>query len=164
MKRLLLLCLLLTSCSSNSQLRPNQRPKAPLLTPTPSIAPIKKDDIRTNAITISEKMFITQINDIYYNFEDYDGKVIIVEGLYKNLVFGDKSFPSVYRTGPGCCGNDGWAGFLLQYDKPFPNEDDWIEVIGKPFLVKEGVYVDLFLDVNEINVKNDDRGSDFVTH
>ena len=30
-------------------------------------------------------MFIAQIEDIYYNFEDFDGKYIKVEGMYSMI-------------------------------------------------------------------------------
>ena len=66
-----------------------------------------------NSLEISEKMFITQINDIYFNFDDYKDKTITVEGMYTLFYSpdGKESAPVVYRKGPGCCGNDGWEVF-----------------------------------------------------
>ena len=123
--------------------------------------PQKKGDI----LEISEKMFITQINDIYFNFNDYRDKTIIVEGMYTVMQsWMDESinYPAVYRLGPGCCGNDGWAGFMLQYDGEYPSYDEWIRVTGKPFLKKEkDGSVNLYLDVLSLEVKKE-RGKEFV--
>lgn len=74
---------------------------------------------------------------------------------------GEKRIPAVYRRGPGCCGNDGWGGFLLFYDGELPKENDWIEVVGTPEIVKKDQFVELFLNVTSIQVLNQ-RGSEFV--
>ena len=118
----------------------------------------------TTVLEIGEKMFLTQINDIYYNFDDYKDKTIIVEGMYA-LFYSwdeDQKVPVVYRNGPGCCGNDGWGGFLLKYDGQFPNENDWICVTGTPELeTTESGYMNLNLNVTSIEVKTE-RGAEFV--
>ena len=120
----------------------------------------KEDD----TIEINEKMFITQINDIYFNFDDYKDKTIIVEGMYSifESAVSDVTMPVVYRNGPGCCNNDGWAGFLLKYKGKKPKENDWIRVTGKPELesTKEG-FVNLYLNVDSLEVLNE-RGKEDV--
>ncbi len=117
-----------------------------------------------NVIEISEEVFIAQINDIYYNFECYADKTIVVEGMYSVFYAWDEqlSCPGVYRNGPGCCGNDGWGGFMLNYDGDLPQDNDWIRVTGTPELVTayDG-YVDLFLNVTSLEVL-DVRGAEFV--
>lgn len=112
---------------------------------------------------IREKMFLTQINDIYLNIDDYKDKTIKVEGLYGILVSydSDVEYGVVYRNGPGCCGNDGWGGFFLNYDGELPEEDEWIVVIGTPELVQDGAYTDLYLNVISLQVK-EERGAEFV--
>ena len=113
---------------------------------------------------IREKMFIAQIEDIYYNIEDFDGKYIKVEGMYSVVEpEGEitESVHFVYRNAPGCCGYDGWAGFLLNFDGVFPNQNDWIQVIGTPEIVKNGMFEDLYLNVISIEVK-DERGAEYV--
>lgn len=114
-------------------------------------------------LDISENMFLTQINDIYLNIEQYEDTTIKVEGMYGVLVSNETSeeFGVVYRNGPGCCGNDGWGGFFLNYDGELPQEDEWIEVIGTPELVHNGVYADLYLNVTSLQVKQE-RGAEFV--
>ena len=74
---------------------------------------------------------------------------------------GSKTAPVVYRRGPGCCGNDGWGGFLLKYDGEYPNENDWIRVTGTPELIEEGDYLNLYLHVTSLEVKVE-RGAEFV--
>ena len=117
-----------------------------------------------DVLEIGEKMFLTQINDMYYNFDHYKDKTIIVEGMYAQFYSwdGSETAPVVYRKGPGCCGNDGWGGFLLKYDGEYPNENDWIRVTGTPELVEEGYYLNLYLNVTSLEVKTE-RGAEFVT-
>lgn len=123
-----------------------------------------KNERAKDIIEINEKVFITQINDIYYNFDDYKDKTIVVEGMYSifESAISDETMPVVYRNGPGCCNNDGWAGFLLKYDGELPKENDWIRVQGKPELekTKEG-YVNLYLIVDSLDIL-DTRGKEDV--
>lgn len=113
-------------------------------------------------LEIKEKMFIAQINDIFTNFDLYKDKTIIVEGMftYFNTMDGGQ-VPVVYRKGPGCCGNDGWGGFLLRYDGELPNDNDWIRVVGRPVLEQKGKYNALYLVVSDLQVK-EERGAEFV--
>ena len=139
-------------------------------------------------ITIGEKLFLTQINDIYNNFNRYEGKTIAVEGMLGNYSEWDDSFQNavVYRSGPGCCGNDGWGGFFLtdmklkldgdimKYTYEKTNEDieidDWLKVTGKPALYQgkdsEGtVKTYLFLEIESlVNTKDKDRGAEYVAN
>lgn len=118
----------------------------------------------SETLEIGEKMFLTQINDIYNNFHLYQDKTVIVEGIYQEFVFrdGTGTAPVVFRYGPGCCGNDGWGGFLLRYDGEFPAEDSWIRVTGGPELVKnEAGYTDLYLNVESLVVK-EERGEEYM--
>ncbi|WP_313529354.1 TIGR03943 family putative permease subunit [Anaerotignum sp.] len=132
-----------------------------------SVQPASPEPEETNSadiLIIGEKMFLTQINEIYYNFDQYKDKTIVVEGMY-TLLFnqdGVREIPAVYRRGPGCCGNDGWGGFLLKYDGDYPEDDAWIKVTGTPELVDNGYFQDLYLNVSSIEVL-DERGEEFVT-
>lgn len=124
-----------------------------------TILDITQDD----TLVIGEKMFITQIEEIYYNFESYKDKKIVVEGMY-TLFYdenGIKNKPVVYRKAPGCCGNDGWAGFYLNYDGEYPEDNDWIKVTGTLELIQIGQFFDLCLNVEEIKVL-EQRGEEFV--
>lgn len=90
---------------------------------------VSEEDI----IKITEKMYITYINDIYTNFDNYKGKKIQIEGMFSAGYDENtkEAFYVVYRVGPGCCGNDGdMAGFEFVTADPLPEENDWIEVTG----------------------------------
>ena len=82
---------------------------------------------------IRDKFFIQQCNDIYLNPDKYMGRMVKLEGIYDEFKNEEKDRPERYviRYGPGCCGNDGVAGFEFFYDgQALPKQDDWIEVTG----------------------------------
>ncbi|MDR2071656.1 MAG: hypothetical protein LBP81_09610 [Treponema sp.] len=119
---------------------------------------------------IKEKMFIAQTNDVYLNPEDYMGKTIKLEGLFKSYAveaYGT-SYCFVIRYGPGCCGNDGSAGFEVAWDggsvseNPYPEEDAWVEATGILKSYEEDGFPYLYLALSALNVK-EDRGAEFVS-
>jgi len=81
---------------------------------------------------IKEKMFIAQTNDIYFNPEEYLGKAIKYEGIFcvDEDPETDQKYYTVIRYGPGCCGVDANAGFEVIWNEEYPNQNDWVEVIG----------------------------------
>lgn len=90
-----------------------------------------KDDTKDDTIQITEKMYLTWINEIYTNPDKYMGKTVDIEGMFAAEAFDGKTFNYVYRVGPGCCGNDGsMCGFEFTTDQPLPKENDWISVKG----------------------------------
>ncbi len=169
---LVLSMLLLTGCSSSDSGQATENPSAPaevtdsnlIQSPAkPQPGYVEDDRVGENELYIREKMFITQINDIYFNPSDYMDKIIVVEGMFQLIpgFDGTEATPAVYRVGPGCCGNDGWAGFRLILDGEYPAENAWIRVKGKPVFDQQDVYMSVFLDVTEIEVK-ELRGAEFV--
>jgi uncharacterized membrane protein YcgQ (UPF0703/DUF1980 family) len=129
-----------------------------------------------NVIEIREKLFIAQTNDIYLNSEDYLGKTIRLEGLFKTEQYeGDDPYCFVIRYGPGCCGYDGTAGFEVAWtprttDDPdanvlvprYPQEDDWVEAVGTLSSYEEDGYPYIYLQLASLTVK-EDRGAEFVS-
>ncbi|MDR1795397.1 MAG: hypothetical protein LBR25_08390 [Erysipelotrichaceae bacterium] len=85
---------------------------------------------------LREKMFLAQFSDIYMNIDDYLGKAIKYEGMFTYYVWEemDMAYYMVYRMSPGCCGNDGLAGFEVVWPEgaqpTWPQENDWVEVVG----------------------------------
>lgn len=163
MKKLSLILLLLASACAPKQII--KADSTPDVVETKLIVP---ESVQTQTdkklLEIKEKMFIAQINDIFYNIDDYKDTVVIVEGMYAEFqsVDGKSTSPAVYRLGPGCCENDGWAGFLLRLDdSEKPNENDWIRVKGTVDLVDSGMYKDLYLNVESIEVLQE-RGAETV--
>jgi zinc transport system permease protein len=124
----------------------------------------------TNLIEIKEKMFIAQTNDVYLNPDDYLGKTIKLEGLFKMEQYtgSDTTYCFVLRYGPGCCGNDGNAGFEVAWDDtytlkpPYPNIDDWVEATGSLKYYEEDGYPYLYIALSSLKVL-EESGAEFVT-
>ena len=83
-------------------------------------------------IEIRDKMFITQTDDIYINIKDYVGRTVRYEGIYTTFppMPGEERQHMVFRNAPGCCGNDGVAGFMVAWDRDYPSPNDWVKVEG----------------------------------
>jgi uncharacterized membrane protein YcgQ (UPF0703/DUF1980 family) len=125
-------------------------------------SPVSKGDV----IEIKEKMFISQVNDVYLNKDDYLGKKIKLEGLFKIAQGNERAYCFVLRYGPGCCGYDGNVGFEVAWDKdkekPYPGEDSWVEATGELKTYEEDGYNEfLYLDLVSLNVL-DKRGQETV--
>jgi uncharacterized membrane protein YcgQ (UPF0703/DUF1980 family) len=129
-----------------------------------------KEDVSLNndTVIISEKMFIAQVNDVYLNTEDYLGKTIKLEGIFKFEQYYGNSDPYcfVIRYGPGCCGTDGNAGFEVKWDKslkqPYPAPESWVEATGILKTYEEdGYFQYLYLDLSSLNVLRI-RGAEMV--
>jgi len=118
-----------------------------------------------DVIEIKEKMFIAQTNDIYLNAEDYLGKIIKLEGLFKQDDGYNKSYFFVIRYGPGCCGFDANAGFEVEWAKekakPYPAVDSWVEAAGELKTYEEDGMQYLYLELASLNVLNK-RGAETV--
>ncbi|MDR3160061.1 MAG: metal ABC transporter permease [Spirochaetaceae bacterium] len=117
-------------------------------------------------VEIREKMFITQTNDVYLNPEDYMGKTIKLEGIFKTEAGYDCSYCFVIRYGPGCCGYDGSAGFEVAWGVPqrsYPAEDAWVEAVGVLSNYEEDGFPYLYLSLSDLTVK-DERGAEYVVH
>jgi uncharacterized membrane protein YcgQ (UPF0703/DUF1980 family) len=120
-------------------------------------------------VEIKEKMFAAQVNDVYLNAEDYMGKTIKLEGLFKSeLYYGkDEPYCFVIRYGPGgCCGMDANVGFEVawakDYAKPYPVVDSWVEATGVLKTYEEDGYSNyLYLDLSSLNVLSR-RGAETV--
>ncbi|MDR3333835.1 MAG: hypothetical protein LBT13_02950 [Treponema sp.] len=118
-------------------------------------------------VEIKEKLFIAQTNDVYLNPETYMGKTIKLEGLFKTQAYlgTDTDYHFVLRYGPGCCGNDGSAGFEVAWatsDQSYPQEDDWVAVVGVLDSYEEDGYPYLYLSLASLKVL-EIRGAEFVS-
>jgi uncharacterized membrane protein YcgQ (UPF0703/DUF1980 family) len=116
-----------------------------------------------NLIEIKEKMFLAQVNDVYLNVNDYLGKAIKLEGLFKQ----EGPYCFVLRYGPGCCGNDGNVGFEVAWadgkKTPYPKPDSWVEATGvlKSYTEAGNDFLYYYLDLSSLNVV-DKQGSEYV--
>jgi uncharacterized membrane protein YcgQ (UPF0703/DUF1980 family) len=132
------------------------------------IAQAAKDaNAAESVIEIKEKLFIAQTNDVYINPEDYMGRTIKLEGLFKSYTSEeyDTTYCFVIRYGPGCCGNDGSAGFEVTWDEaaaPYPEEDAWVEATGILRAYNEDGYNYPYLALSSLTEK-EERGAEFVS-
>jgi uncharacterized membrane protein YcgQ (UPF0703/DUF1980 family) len=119
-----------------------------------------------DTVEIGEKMFVSQVNDVYLNADDYLGKTIKLEGIFKQEQGYEKSYCFVLRYGPGCCGNDGNVGFEVAWAneqaQPYPAIDSWVEATGVLKTYEEDGYDQyLYLDLSSLNVLSK-RGAETV--
>ncbi len=118
-------------------------------------------------VEIKEKMFIAQSNDIYLNPDEYIGKTIKYEGMFMSSIMeAPDGQPYIYvvRYGPGCCGDDGQAGFEVRWAEPgheLPADNDWVEVIGVLEWYEEFGSRYLRLDLKSMTVM-ETRGAELV--
>jgi uncharacterized membrane protein YcgQ (UPF0703/DUF1980 family) len=122
---------------------------------------------KTPVLEIKSKMFIQQCNDIYLNPEEYAGKKIRIEGIcdVRTLENGEIQY-GVIRYGPGCCGNDGVAGFVFTFDEENAvfNQDDWLIVEGELMQqLHEAGYYTMIIKASSVQVA-EMRGSEYVTN
>lgn len=136
---------------------PDEPDKAP---PAHNAPPASAD---SDVIEIKEKMFIAQTNDIYINAEDYLGKTIKYEGIFNSFYndANDTTYYYVIRYGPGCCGFDANAGFEVVWSGDYPNNNDWVEVVGVLEEFEEDGNKYLRLDLSSLTVL-DTRGEEYV--
>ena len=120
-------------------------------------------------LEIKEKMFATQVNDVYLNAKDYIGKTIKLEGLFKSEQYIGKEEPYcfVIRYGPGgCCGVDANVGFEVAWAsekaKPYPAVDSWVEATGVLKTYEEDGFMQyIYLDLSSLNTLSR-RGKEYV--
>jgi putative membrane protein len=115
-------------------------------------------------VDITEKMYVSYINEIYVNTDDYIGKIIRIEGMFQ--AYTDENtgniYYYVYRTGPGCCGNDGsMCGFEFTWNGDMPKDNDWVEVVGSLRSYEEDGCEYLTLDAKSVIVM-EARGAETV--
>jgi len=116
-------------------------------------------------VDITEKMYVTYINEIYTNTKDYIGDTIRLEGMFSAQYYEptDTTYYYVYRVGPGCCGNDGaMCGFEFSYHGEMPEENDWIRVTGTLGTYEEEGITYLTLDAQSVEIL-DARGAETVS-
>jgi putative membrane protein len=119
-------------------------------------------------VEIKEKLFVAQSNDIYYNADDYMGKIIKYEGIFTEYTEPDTgvTYYSVIRYGPGCCGIDANCGFEVAWvgddTAVYPANNEWVEVLGTLDFYEEDGYKYLRIDLNSLTVLSE-RGAEYVS-
>lgn len=158
---LLLMAILFTNIAmaAETKLAQNEEEVAAAL----QAAGLAQNDI----LDIREKMFLTTVYDIYFNFDNYRGKAIAIEGMFNTMgnvaaLDGYDDVYMIYRRSPGCCGNDGFDGYELRFEGEKPQLNDWIKVWGILRDVKtDGPLPQIYLEVVSMQVLAE-RGAEFV--
>jgi zinc transport system permease protein len=153
--------LLLVGCNNNSS----------TTSAAPAAKSVEEYSLSPADLEIREKMFIAQVNDVYLNSDDYMGKIIRLEGLFRYETADDRTYHFVVRNGPGCCGSDGLVGFEVCWTvpgqptvgvtRPYPKFDDWVVAQGVLKEYDEYGYPFLYLALSDLKVL-DVRGEAFV--
>lgn len=128
-----------------------------------STSSIEVPQAKIDVVTFNDNTFITQVNDLYFNIDNYLGKEIEIEGF---PLF-DSGYTFVSRFGPGCCVGDGIAylEFVYNEDIELIEYDDWILVkgiISKDIEPSSGIEY-LYIDATSVEVL-DYRGLDTVAN
>ncbi|MDR0382389.1 MAG: hypothetical protein LBH50_00195 [Spirochaetaceae bacterium] len=145
----------------------NKTARADNVQPEDTIKASKTEAADKPLIEIKEKMFITQLNDIYLNAEEYIGRRIKLEGLFKTDYYTGSIEPYcfVLRYGPGCCVGDGTAALEVRWPNDggtlYPVEDDWVEAVGVLDYYEEDGYPYLYVSLSSLTVL-DERGAERV--
>jgi uncharacterized membrane protein YcgQ (UPF0703/DUF1980 family) len=128
-------------------------------------APAAAAPANAEILEIKETLFLTQVNDIYINPDDYWDKLIKFEGILQSAADdGDDGLRHyfVIRYGPGCCGFDGLVGFEVVGSTNYPKDDTWVEAVGAlEKAVHEGEEY-LRIRLSSLNALNR-RGAEIVT-
>jgi uncharacterized membrane protein YcgQ (UPF0703/DUF1980 family) len=123
----------------------------------------KLSNTSSDVVEITEKMFISQCNDVYLNPADYEGKKVKIEGMLD--IYTDENGTlsyGVFRNGPGCCGNDGIAGFEVRSEQLDLQIEDWIEVTGTFRTEAMGNFTNVVIEAEKVT-RLEKRGLEFVT-
>lgn len=82
-------------------------------------------------IDITEDNFEDMLEDIYINAESYIGKMIRVRGYCINEIYKKKDYHYVYRMQQEITGHhEHMTGFEFTYNGEYPQNDEWVEVVG----------------------------------
>ena len=106
-----------------------------------------------DTIVIGEKMFMNELNDIYMNYKEYEGKVIEFDGFVYN---DEPTSAMVVGREYYCCGDDSYIVGLQCRPKEgsenitFTN-DIWVKVTGTVKLVADENVEDMSYPIIEIN-------------
>lgn len=118
-----------------------------------------------DVFVIEERFFVFRMWDIMFNSDDYLGRTIKYEGMFRTTEWDGGYLHKVYRFTDGCCGPDGIIGLEIRLDgvgiEPFSN-GAWVEVIGILEEFVENSHTFLRLEVISI-IEMDERGAEFVT-
>ena len=120
---------------------------------------------KSDIIEIKERMFISQIQDIYLNTNDFMGKTIKLEGIFMESFWNESYYYYVIRYVPDpCCGTDS-IGFMIKWPdglREYPENNSWVETTGELKLFEDDFFRNLYIELTSLTVL-ETRGSEFVS-
>lgn len=153
---LLALTLLLVGCNTNTAVSPEtpNTPQEVVSTPAPN-----------TSITIQDDTFVTQMEDIFINLDDYIGKTVTFEGFVTPIdeegsQYGITRF---YEQDHGDHSHTLLVGLVCSYDGTWPAQDTWVEVTVTIDKVESEDGLTPIGIIQELIVK-EERGLDTVTN
>jgi len=116
-------------------------------------------------VEISERFFITEMMHINRNAEDYVGRTVRYEGMFRTLHWAatGENYFMVLRNVMDCCGDDGIIGYEVYLGDIAPLPDNaWVEITGVLEWYEVGGGMQ-FLRVIATSLRElDVRGAEFV--
>jgi uncharacterized membrane protein YcgQ (UPF0703/DUF1980 family) len=113
-------------------------------------------------VVMSDNRFLTQLNDIYLNFDEYNGKTIEIEGF--PMIDPQYTFIGRYSPGcPYCSGNYAYIEYKYDGKIDLTSEKDWIKIIGTLKKGNDGKTDYIYIQVSSIE-KMATRGKDTVSY
>lgn len=120
-------------------------------------------------IVIGDKYFDTQITDIMKNYDNYEGKIIEIEGMY--IDSNPYTFVARYSTNasscPYCSGGYSYIEYMWKGEKiELTDTISWIKVVGKiKVLCDDSTYDQkyAYIEADNIEIMNE-RGKEVVSN
>lgn len=86
--------------------------------------------IKNNDIIIKDESFITQLDDIFINLDDYIGKTLKIQGIVKVIDDSNFSIIRLYDMAHDDHTHEVFVGIDANYSGHIPPEDTWVEASG----------------------------------
>ena len=83
-----------------------------------------------DTVVISERFFLHEMQEIFFNHQQYLGRTIQFEGMFRTIPWGDDDRFIVMRYHWGCCGEEP-VGLEIDLNNFAPlAQNAWVEVTG----------------------------------
>ena len=86
--------------------------------------------LKNNDIIIKDESFITQLDDIFINLDDYIGKTLKIQGIVKVIDDSNFSIIRLYDMAHDDHTHEVFVGIDANYSGHIPPEDTWVEASG----------------------------------
>ena len=122
-------------------------------------------DRNEDIVELEERFFIAQFTHINQNADDYIGRTVRYEGLFRTIHWHatGEDYHMIVRLTEGCCSPEGVMGFEIDLGNISPFADDaWVEVVGELewYMVDDVRFLRLVAtSVTEL----EERGTELVT-